>query len=217
MNIQKIKFTKFIFFSPFEDDEDAGSLEEDSKGLTYMEQLNKYISKFKNLENISKDLFLEPVQHPCMEDYPPCSDEDIDHMEDFLTDQDMEPINEDSKKMQSVEEIKDNSLMEHEKPLWMEDLELEGEEVKLFVCDEDDYTSFCSLEETNYLKGEDIWYDLTSVCSRHPPLTIDNLSKDEIYEIIEPFNLILNNHMKRRSDQDGGFGYVVIEDILESI
>ena len=45
-----------------------------------------------------------------------------------------------------------------------------------------------------------------------PPLIIDHLSKDELFEIIKPFNLILDKNAKFGSDQNGGFGYFVIED-----
>ena len=57
----------FVHFSPFEDDEDVSSLEEDTKCLNYMEQLNKYLSKI-HVENILEDLLMELVQYPCMED-----------------------------------------------------------------------------------------------------------------------------------------------------
>lgn len=40
-----------------------------------------------------------------MEDYSPCSDEDINQMEKFLIDRDMEKINEHLDNMQSVEDM----------------------------------------------------------------------------------------------------------------
>ena len=47
--------THYVPFSPFEDDEYVSSLKEDTKGLMHIEQLNKYLSKFKYVEKISKD------------------------------------------------------------------------------------------------------------------------------------------------------------------
>lgn len=83
------------------------------------------------------------------------------------------------------------------------------------ICDENDYPSPCPLEDNCHLKDEYFQDELTGVCSRDPPLITDHLLKDELYEMIEPFNLIFDSHIKRRSDQDGGFGYVVVEYFLE--
>lgn len=77
---------KFLPFSPFEDDEEVFFLQEYPKGLPYMEQLNKYLSKLQKVKNISEDILMEPVQHPCMVDYLPYSDEDIDQIKELLTD-----------------------------------------------------------------------------------------------------------------------------------
>ena len=65
------------------------------------------------------------------------SDEDID----------MDKINEDPYKNKSVEEIKDDPLLEQVKPLCMAYCELEDEEVKFLLCEKYDYSS-CAWRKT---------------------------------------------------------------------
>lgn len=79
-------------------------------------------------------------------------------------------------------------------PLCIED------EVELSIYDEDNYTSICPFKDTNHLKDEYIQDDLTGAYFEDQPLTIDHLSKYELCEMHEPFNLILDNHVKRRTN-----------------
>lgn len=83
--------------------------------------------------------------------------------------------------------------------------------MELYGCKEDGYPSPCILEDNHHLKDEYFQDDLIGSCFKDPPLTVDHLSKDKLCEMLEPFNLLLNNHMERRRDQDGRFGYVIIE------
>ena len=83
--------------------------------------------------------------------------------------------------------------MKWEKIICMEDPRLEDEEVELSICDEDGHPSLCPMEDIDHLKDEDIQYELIGVCSGDPSLTVDNLSKDELYQMLEPFNLILDS------------------------
>lgn len=104
--------------------------------------------------------------------------------------------------------------MEQEQPLFLEDPQIEDEEVELLICNEDDYTSLCDLEDINHLKDEYILGEFTGTCFVDPPLTANHILKDELCEMLEPFNLIFNKNGKVGSDQDGGFGYMVIEYFL---
>lgn len=115
-----------------------------------------------------------------------------------------------------MEEIKDDSLMKQVQPISMEDHELKYEKVELSICDEDYYTSIFPFKYTDHLKDEDIQDDLISAFSKYPPLIDDHLSNDDIYEMLKPFDLMLNSHVKRINDHNGGFGYVVIDEFLES-
>ena len=85
-------------------------------------------------------------------------------------------------------------------PLCLEDLELEHQEVELYFCDEDDYPSQCVVQDTNQLKDEDIQDYLIDSLYEYPTLTIDHLSKYELCEMLEPFNVFLDNNVKMRSD-----------------
>ena len=96
----------------------------------------------------------------------------------------------------------------------MKDCGLAHEELELSICDEDAHLSQCVVQEIDHLKDEDIQDELIDAFSEDFPLNYDHLSKDELYEMLRTSNLILHNHVKRRSDQDGIFGYVVIEYFL---
>ena len=100
--------------------------------------------------------------------------------------------------------------------LSMENPDLEDNEVELSICDEDDYTSLFSLEDTDHLKDEYFQGEIDGASFNDPPLFVDHILKDENFEMLEPLNLILNKHVKGRNDQDGAFGYVFIEYFLES-
>lgn len=83
--------------------------------------------------------------------------------------------------------------------------------------DEDAYTSLCPLQDIDYLKEEYAQDEILGTFYEDPSLTINHLSKYELCEMREPLILILDNRVKRRSDYDGVFGYVVIEYFLKSI
>ena len=75
----------------------------------------------------------------------------------------------------------------------------------------------CVIQETDQLKYEDVQDDLIGVYFGDLPLNIDHISKDELCITFKPFNLFLDKNGKVGSDQDGGFGYVVIEGFLKPI
>ena len=99
-------------------------------------------------------------------------------------------------KIQRKQSVEDNSLMKHIQVLCMR-LEVEYVEVKLDSYEEYDYPCVCPLQDTDHMK--------------------EKCFQDELCEMLEPFSLILDNLVKGRNDQDGGFGYVFIEYFLESI
>ena len=84
------------------------------------------------------------------------------------------------------------------------------------MCDENDFPSICPLEDTEHPKDEYFQGNIIGTFSKDPTLSTDHLSKYELCGILEPFKIILDN-IKGRSDQEGRFGYVVIEYFLESI
>ena len=66
----------------------------------------------------------------------------------------MEQINEELKKMQTMENIKQDSLKAQVKPLCVEYCEIEYEESKFPFSEEDHYPPLCVVQDTNHLKDE---------------------------------------------------------------
>ena len=115
-----------------------------------------------------------------------------------------------------MEDIKEDALMEQVQPPCMEYCELEDKEVYFPLCEEDDYPSLCIIRNIDDLKNDEGKDELITMLCDESWVVGDHLSKHDIIE-----NYISSHHLITRnrnvgSDQDGGFGYVVIEDFLES-
>ena len=72
------------------------------------------------------------------------------------------------------------------------------------------------MKDTDLLKNEDLQDELVSTFFQDPQMASDHLLKDDVFEKIDSYNLVINKNGNDKSDQDGGFGYVVIEYFLES-
>ena len=78
--------------------------------------------------------------------------------------------------MQSVEDIKEYPLMEQVQHPCGKDCKIEDNEIEFPLYEEDDYPSLCVVEDTDFLKDEDIDDELTTILSLEIQVTIDYIS-----------------------------------------
>ena len=76
----------------------------------------------------------------------------------------------------------------------MEDSRIEDEEVEHSICNEDDYPSLCPLQETYILKQQYVQVEGVDAFSKGPQLNVDDIPKDEICEMLKPFNIVLEKN-----------------------
>ena len=88
----------------------------------------------------------------------------------------MEKTNDDEGKMQCLEDIKEDPLVEYVQHPCTKDCELEDNEVDFPLCEQDDYASLCVIRDTNHLKDEDIHDDLMTILCQETQVTINHIS-----------------------------------------
>ena len=96
--------------------------------------------------------------------------------------------------MKSFEGVEEDSRIEHVKLLFMEDSKIEDEEVEHSICNEDDYRSLCPLQGSYILKEEDAQDEGVDAFCEGPQLNVDHIYKDELCEMLKPFNLVLDKN-----------------------
>ena len=85
------------------------------------------------------------------------------------------------------------------------------------ICNEDDYRSLCPLQGSYILKEEDAQDEGVDAFSEGPQLNVDHIYKDELCEMLKPFNLVLDKNGNVWSYKDCGFFYIFIEEFLQSL
>ena len=93
----------------------------------------------------------------------------------------------------------------------MEECGVDDKEVEFPLCEEYDYPSLCVVEDTNHLVNEYSLDEIIGPFSKDLQMTSDHLLKDEPFGKLNSSDLVVDNNGNLDSDQDGIFGYSMIE------
>ena len=102
----------------------------------------------------------------------------------------MVQIKKDQGIIQSLEDVKEDPLIEQVQPPCREYYELEDKEVEFPLCEEYDNPSLCVIEENDHLENEYVQHELIGEFSKVSKMNFDHPLEDVLIEKLNSFDLI---------------------------